>query len=238
MKVFSIAVLLVLLTCTGCKAVDDSQSVVSRQSSVVAAESVVVPESSAAPVSVAAVVSQNGSVLIDSFEGDISGGPQGTVDYGSGNGSSVVVSAATDIKQDGLQSLKVEYDAIQDGYMWMARGFGLDAVNAAWIVMNTDIDWTVYANLSFSLYGNAGKEVIAVDVKDAGGEMWRYKITDDTAGWKTVVCPLNQFEARSDWQPDSADKNGMMDFPLKSYQFEVLAPAKGVVYFDKVELTK
>jgi len=38
-------------------------------------------------------------------------------------------------------SLKVTYDAVPGGYMWIARGFGLDAKNTAWLVKNEDIKW-------------------------------------------------------------------------------------------------
>jgi hypothetical protein len=87
------------------------------------------------------------------------------------------------------------------------------------------------------MYGNDSKTRVAVDLKDSGNEMWRIIVTDDFKGWKQVVCPLKDFFARSDWQPDNADKNGAIDFPLKSYQFEPLAVAKGTLYFDDVELS-
>ena len=43
-------------------------------------------------------------------------------------------------------------------------------------------------------------------------------------------------EEASDWQPDDAVKNGVLDFPLKSFQFEPRTPGEGVIYIDKVEL--
>ncbi len=50
---------------------------------------------------------QGKSLLIDDFEGEISGGASGTVDFGSGEGSSVEVVASKDIKNQGNQSLKI-----------------------------------------------------------------------------------------------------------------------------------
>jgi hypothetical protein len=43
---------------------------------------------------------------------------------------------------------------------------------------------------------------------------------------------------RDDWQPDGADKNGQIDFPIKVCQFEPLPGSKGTLYFDTVELVK
>ncbi|TAM40201.1 hypothetical protein EPN54_02845, partial [bacterium] len=52
------------------------------------------------------------NLLLDDFEISVSNGPEGTVDFGAGNGSSVAVSQATDIKNTGNQALKVVYDAV------------------------------------------------------------------------------------------------------------------------------
>lgn len=181
---------------------------------------------------------QENALVLDDFEGVISGGPEGTVDFGAGNGSVVQVSAATDIKYSGSQSVKVDYDAIAGGYIYVAKGSGLDAKNAGWLVKPEDIDWKAYKAIAFYMYGSDSRVEVAVDVKDGGGELWRFIIKDDFTGWKQIVCPLAEFYARSDWQPETADKNGTMDFPLKHYQFEPLPEAKGVLYFDEVELVK
>jgi len=177
------------------------------------------------------------SLLIDDFEGEITGGTTGTVDFGSGNGSCVNVSASSDIKNSGNQSLGVVFDAKPGGYIWVARGYGLDVKTAAcWLVNPEDIDWAKYKAISFYMYGQNLFTKIAFDVKDAGGEMWRSIIEDNSTGWKQMVCPFDFLFARSDWQPNTADVNGTLDFPLKSFQFEPLAESKGVLYFDTVEL--
>ena len=179
---------------------------------------------------------QGQGLLLDDFEGLISGGLEGTVDFGAGNGSSVEVTAATDIKYSGNQSLKVVYDAVADGYMWVARGFGLDAKNAAWLAKPEDIDWKKYTALSFYMYGSDSKAKIAFDIKDNGNEIYRFMTEDNFTGWKKITCPFNEFFPRGDWQPDNADKNATLDFPVKSYQFEPRPIAKGTVYFDQVAL--
>jgi len=181
---------------------------------------------------------QDADLLIDGFEVAISGGPEGTVDFGAGNGSSVEVRAATDIKQEGNQSIKVTYDALPGGYIFVARGFGLDAKNAGWVVGNKEIDWNKYKGISFYMYGNDSKTKIAFDLKDNGAELWRNIIEDNFRGWKKINCPFSEFFVRGDWQPDAADKNATMDFPLRNYQIEPLPPAKGTLYFDQVELVK
>jgi len=179
---------------------------------------------------------QEKGLLIDDFEGAISGGPEGTVDFGTGENSKVEVTAATDIKHTGNQSLKVTYNALPGGYMWVARGFNLDAKNTAWLVKPEEIDWKKYNAISFWMYGSNSGTNIAFDVKDNGKEIYRFMLTDDFTGWKQIECPFSDFYPRGDWQPDGADKNGALDFPIKSYQFEPKAEAKGVVYFDTVEL--
>jgi len=181
---------------------------------------------------------QEKGLLIDDFEGVISGGPDGTVDCGAGNGSTVEVAAAIDIAHSGKQSIKVTFDAVQDGYIWIARGFGLDAKNTAWLVKPEDIKWAEYKAFAFYVYGNESKTKIAFDVKDSGNEIWRFMFEDNFKGWKQIVCPFGEFFARGDWQPDNADKNAVMDFPVKSFQFEPRSVAKGVLYFDDVELVK
>jgi len=175
-------------------------------------------------------------LLLDDFECAISGGPEGTVDFGAGGGSEVEVTSDTSIKNTGNQSLKVTYNAVPGGYIWVARGFGLDAKSTAWLVKTEDIDWTKYNAIAFYAYGSNSQAKIAFDIKDKANEIWRFMFDDDFQGWKRITCPFSEFYARGDWQPDSADKNGVLDFPLKSYQFEPRPEAKGVIYFDGVEL--
>jgi len=181
---------------------------------------------------------QTKDLLLDDFEGKIIGGQDGTVDFGAGNGSTVEVVAANDIKYSGEQSLRVVYNAVAGGYMWIARGFDLDAKNANWLIKPQDIDWKNYNAFSFYMYGSDSKAKIAFDIKDNGNEMWRFMVEDNFKGWKRIICPFNEFFARGDWQPDSADKNANLDFPIKSFQFEPRPEAKGTVYFDYVELVK
>ncbi|MEK6715306.1 MAG: carbohydrate binding domain-containing protein [Candidatus Omnitrophota bacterium] len=180
---------------------------------------------------------QEKGLLIEDFEGEISGGENGTVDFGSGNGSSVAVTADTNIKNSGAQSLKIVYDAVSGGYMWIAKGFSLDVKNSAWLLTPESIDWKKYNAISFYIYGSGSKTKIAFDIKDSGNEMWRFIITDDFSGWKQISCPFNEFFARGDWQPQTANANAILDFPVKSFQFEPLAEAKGALYIDTAELT-
>jgi hypothetical protein len=178
------------------------------------------------------------NLLIDDFEIAVSNGPEGTVDFGSGNGSTVEVTQATDIKNTGNQSLKVVYDAVSGGYIYVARGSGLDAKNAQWAVKPADIKWEDYSAISFYVYGTNSKAKIAFDIKDNGGEIWRFITDDDFKGWKKVIVSFDKFVVRDDWQPDGADKNGQIDFPIKVVQFEPLPGSKGTLYFDTLELVK
>jgi len=180
---------------------------------------------------------QSKGLLLDDFESPVSGGPDGTVDFGAGNGSAVDVTGACDIKYSGKQSLKITYHAVNGGYMWVARGFDLEAKNAGWLVKPEDIvKWNEYNAISFYMYGSDSKTKVAFDIKDNTNEMWRFEVRDNFKGWKKIVCPFAGFFARSDWQPNNADKNATLDFPLKSFQFEPLPEASGTLYFDAVEL--
>lgn len=179
---------------------------------------------------------QDKGLLIDDFEGPITGGPEGTVDFGTGNGSTLEVTAATDIKYSGKQSLKAVYNAVAGGYMWIARGSGLDAKNTQWLVSPESVDWKKYKSISFFIYGSDSKTKVAFDLKDSGNEIYRFLVEDNFTGWKEIICSFDQFFPRGDWQPDAADKNATLDFPVKSFQFEPLPESKGTLYFDKVTL--
>lgn len=177
-------------------------------------------------------------ILLDDFEVAVSGGPEGTVDFGAGNGSTVNVTAATDIKKSGKQSLRVDFNAANGGYIYVARGEGLDAKNTSWLIKPEDIKWHEYQAISFYMYGTDSKARIAFDIKDNGNEIWRFIVEDNFKGWKQIVCAFDKFAVRDDWQPDASDKNGKLDFPIKVFQFEPLSSAKGTLYFDTVELIK
>jgi hypothetical protein len=183
-------------------------------------------------------LAEGDNLVIDDFEMAVSGGAEGTVDFGAGNGSSVQVTGATDIKNSGKQALKVDYEAANGGYIYVARGAGLDAKNANWTIKPSDIKWEEYSGISFYIYGTDSKAKIAFDIKDTGGEIWRFITDDDFLGWKKVVVSFDKFIVRDDWQPQDADKNGVLDFPIKIFQFEPLPGTKGTLYFDTVELVK
>ncbi len=183
-------------------------------------------------------LAEGNNLMLDDFEISVSNGPEGTVDFGSGNGSVVEVTQSTDIKNSGNQSLKVVYDAVAGGYIYVARGTGLDAKNAYWTVDPAGVKWEDYSAISFYIYGTDSKAKIAFDIKDNGGEIWRFIRDDDFKGWKRVVVSFDKFVVRDDWQPNDADKNGQIDFPIKVFQFEPLPGSKGTLYFDTVELVR
>ena len=178
-------------------------------------------------------------LLLDDFEGVISSGESGTVDFGSGGGSTVEVKASQEIKHHGGQSLAVKFEALMGGYMWIARGYELTVKGAGkWLVEPKDIDFTKYNALSFYMYGANSKNQVAVDIVDNGAEYWRYLVEDNFTGWKEVVIPFKDFFPRGDWQPDKADKNAELNFPARVFQFEPKPEGKGTIYFDYVRLVK
>ena len=175
-----------------------------------------------------------GPLMLDSFEGPLN---HKTVDYGSADNSQLEVEAATDIKRCGAQALKMQYTLEAGGYMWCARGYGLDVLNAVWETDFQKIPWGEYNAIEFEMFGNQ-TGTVAFDLKDAGGELHRFMIQDDFTGWKQIVIPFTQFKPRGDWQPQSADGNQQLDFPVKSFQWEPKSIGSGVLYFDCVQLLK
>lgn len=176
------------------------------------------------------------ALLIDDFEGPIS---EETVDFGTGRGSNLEVLAEKEVKFSGNQSLKIIYDAVSGGYMWIARGYDLDIkVAGAWLALPEDINWRNFNAISFYMYGQNSGNAVTFDTKDNGNEMWRFILKDDFSGWKQVIVRFEEFFARPDWQPQNADKNSSLDFPIKSFQFEPLPEGRGTLYFDCVELMK
>jgi len=175
-------------------------------------------------------------LMIDSFEGDIN---KQTVDYGVSEGTTLTVSADKQYKMCQEQSLKIEYDLKPSGYMWIARGYGLDVKSAGkWLIEPQQIVWKNYNAISLQMHGANSGGVIAFDIKDAGGEVWRFLIDDDFSGWKEIICRFSGFFVRRDWQPEAAQKNEIIDFPIMSFQFEPRLPGKGTYYFDCVELVR
>ena len=174
--------------------------------------------------------------LIDSFEGEIS---SETVDFGSSNNSSLTVVSDKEIKACGEQSLRLDFELNPSGYMWAARGYSLKIDGAAkWEASPRDIKWSKYNAFSLYMHGRNSGGVIAFDLKDSGGELWRFFLDDDRAGWKEFICPFAGFFPRRDWQPENADRNEVLDFPIMSFQFEPRIMGKGVYYFDCVKLIK
>lgn len=185
------------------------------------------------------------SLLLDSFEGQIvpagitSGSMSGNVDYGAGGGSSVEVYADDTDKVDGKQSLKIVFFAMPGGWIWIARGYNIDVKGAgAWEVRPQDIKWDKYNAFSFWMKGTGSGKQMAVDIIDAKKEYFRYLVKDDSDKWKQVIIPFKAFEARTDWQPNNANKNKTLDFPIMTFQFEPRPKNEGEWNLDKVELLK
>jgi len=175
-------------------------------------------------------------LVIDSFEGELT---KETVDFGAGEGSVLRVSADKTLKVCGEQSVKLDYRLGRSSYMWVARGYDLDVKGAAqWLLKPQEIKWAKYNAVSFYMYGRNSQAVFAFDLKDRGGELWRFIVDDDFQGWKQIICPFANFFPRSDWQPQTAAVNEVLDFPIMSFQFEPRLPGRGICNFDCVQLLR
>jgi hypothetical protein len=175
-------------------------------------------------------------LVIDSFEGVLN---SETVDFGAGEGSSLEVRADKELKVCGEQSIKLIYNLRPSSYMWMARGYNLDVKGAAqWEEEPENIAWKKYNAVSLQMYGRNSGAVIAFDIKDNGGELWRFLLDDDFDGWKEIVCPFKNFFPRGDWQPQTAERNEVLDFPITSFQFEPRLPGQRECNFDCIKAVK
>ncbi len=177
---------------------------------------------------------QEPDLLLDSFEGEID---SNTVDFGASDNSYISAEASSKALC-GTQSLKLSYRLNISGYMWTARGYKLDAEEAGrWQIKPEEISWENYKAVTLAMYGQNSGAIYAFDLKDSGGELWRYLIDDDFQGWKKIILPFDSFFSRSDWQPEDAEVTKNLDFPVYSYQFEPLVPGEKSVYFDCIGLT-
>ncbi len=174
-------------------------------------------------------------LMLDSFEGPLN---SRTVDYGSDSNTRIRVVSSPLIKKCGRQSLLIDYKLSEDGYMYCARGFGLDVPGAHWAGPNPkDIEWSNYTGFSIQVHGS-NQGTIAFDVRDNGGELHRFMIEDNFRGWREIIVPFSSLTARTDWQPKSADGNKTLDFPIWTFQFEPKNVGEGKAYFDCVMLIK
>lgn len=177
-------------------------------------------------------------LLIDDFEGPIYTGPSGTVGTGTTEYAILEITADTDIKYSGEQSLKVTFNTGSGkGTAWIAKGFDLEeSSGAGWPVNPKDIEWNKYSGFSFYIYGGNSGNKIKLHVTDNGSEIFEYVFTDDFIGWKDITCNFNDFYA-GPWQPENADKNNKIDFPVKSFTFIFPSGETGTLYIDRAELT-
>jgi hypothetical protein len=183
------------------------------------------------------------TLLIDSFEGKIGAD---TLDFGSSANSSVKVSSSTKVSQCGSHSLQMTYHLKPSGYVYCARGYNLHHIKdsstwatgrAGWLVHPDQIAWENFNAFSVFVRGDHNGKV-AIDLRDSNAEVWRHVIMVDYKGWRRFIIPFNDFSVRKDWQPDKAIRNRIMDFPIKSFQFEPKDPGQGTLYFDCVKLLK
>jgi len=180
-------------------------------------------------------------LLIESFEGKIG---VDTVDYGSSADSTISASGSSQFSKCGMQSLKLQYDLKPSGYVYCATGYDLhhvtdssswNAGTSGWIVDPDQIQWDDFNALSIYLRGQKSSRV-AIDVKDAGGELWRSMVQVGSSGWKKFLIPFDEFSVRTDWQPDAAVKDRVMNFPITSLQIEPKDHGRNTLYADCVTL--
>lgn len=143
----------------------------------------------------------------------------------AGPGSTMTAEYQTAIVHGGKQALKTKMDTSN----WAGTLIELSGATA---------DWTGYSKLKLWVYGSKSGRRFNIDLEEKGKEQCRYTITDDFEGWKEFVIKLSEFLPRTDWQPNDADKNGKLDFPLKTIQFFTSASFGSTLYFDDISIEK
>jgi len=175
---------------------------------------------------------ENEKLLIDDFEGKLN---NKTIDFGSSQESKITVTSSQKLAACGNSSLKMSYNLKPQGYMYCAKGYGLDAPESKWDIKYDKINWESYNAINFFVYAD-NNGTIAFDIKDAGGEIWRHLLDLDFVGWQEIKCDFSDFVPREDWQPSTSDGNKILNYPIKSFQWEPKIVGEGTLYFDCVSL--
>ncbi|HEX5568679.1 MAG TPA: glycoside hydrolase family 3 N-terminal domain-containing protein, partial [Streptomyces sp.] len=127
----------------------------------------------------------------------------------------------------GNRAMRVEYDISAWG--------GFDHS------LSTAEDWSGHEGLSFWVKGTGSGRRVQFEVKDGGtdaghAELWAGYFTDDTAGWKQVRTPFEDFVRRPDHQPPGAPADGVLELTGMWGYAVNLPAASGTLEFDQVEL--
>lgn len=174
-------------------------------------------------------------LMLDNLEGELTAE---TVDYGADDSSTINLSADTDIKFCGKQSLKLEYNLQPSGYLFCARGYGLDTVAAnKWLKDPQKINWSRYQGFSF-MVSSTQKTIVAFDIKDAGDEIWYFESEVVPGDWQEITVSFDALTVRQDGQTQTAARNNVLDFPIQSYRWESRTPGEGTLHFDCVKLLR
>lgn len=97
-------------------------------------------------------------------------------------------------------------------------------------------DWSRFRALSFWMYGTNSRQMFVVELNDSGEEHFRSPIiTDDFTGWKQIVIPFEEFASRDDWQPENAEIDLAITWPLKDFQPFASVGGSGYILIDLVE---
>jgi hypothetical protein len=141
-------------------------------------------------------------------------------------GSSIKSKYATNIKHEGKHSLYLQCNS----KIWATSTISLTDKNN---------NWENYNYLSLWVYSNNLIQFFDIIIPDSQDESFTYRILGIQKGWNDIVIPISDFKPKSDWQPEKAILNGIIDFPIKGLTF-FSTSTKGNfnLYFDQIELIK
>lgn len=98
-------------------------------------------------------------------------------------------------------------------------------------------DWSSFRALSLWVFGTNSGQMFVVELNDKGEEHFRSPlITDDFTGWKQIVIPFEEFASRQDWQPENADIDLDITWPIKDFQPFASVGGAGYILIDLIEV--
>ncbi|MGE5483061.1 MAG: carbohydrate binding domain-containing protein [Bacteroidota bacterium] len=123
------------------------------------------------------------------------------------------------------------------------RALRIDSVTKDWngvpisAAGDKEFDWSDYRALSMWVYGTNSGVGFFVELNDKGEEHFRSPlIVDDFIGWKQIVIPFEEFLSRDDWQPDTADMDLEITWPIRDFQPFTGASGEGYILIDLIEV--
>lgn len=95
-----------------------------------------------------------------------------------------------------------------------------------------------YSSFNFMVKGTGTYLKYKIILGDAGNESYVFVIEDDSQEWQSLEIPLSDFKRREDYQPANSDNDAELDFPIASFNLEVVDAGTLELWIDAIEAVK